>query len=105
MHDDGPDPGGQGFPPDFHDAGHLRLKAALLAVWALASFGVVYFARDLQSLMPDWPLAYWLAAQGSVLMFLVVLIVYCLAMSHLERRGARSGTAPSHGAQQPPPHD
>jgi putative solute:sodium symporter small subunit len=48
---------------------HLRLKALLLAVWVVVSFGACYFARDMQA-WADWPLAYWMAAQGAVLMFL-----------------------------------
>ena len=36
------------FPPDLHDVRHLWLKAGLLLLWALVSFGGTYFARDLQ---------------------------------------------------------
>ena len=50
--------------PDLHDIHHLWLKAVLLAVWVAVSFGACYYARDLQALVPDWPLAYWFAAQG-----------------------------------------
>eukprot|EP01041_Mallomonas_annulata_P018151 gene18151-36949_t len=32
------------FPPDLHDVRHLKLKAALLLLWALVSFGATYFA-------------------------------------------------------------
>ncbi|MPS94301.1 MAG: DUF4212 domain-containing protein [Comamonas sp.] len=77
------------FPPDLHDTHHLRLKALLLSVWVVSSFGTCYFARDIQALMPDWPVAYWMAAQGAVLMFLLVIVVYCVAMDHFERQQAR----------------
>ncbi|MBU3740179.1 MAG: DUF4212 domain-containing protein, partial [Rhodoferax sp.] len=40
---------------------------ALLLAWFLASFGLVFFAEDLQFTVAGWPLGYWLAAQGSVL--------------------------------------
>ena len=64
LHDDAADqaPPGGAFPPDLHDTHHLRLKAFLLIVWVVFSFGACYFARDLQTLVPDWPLAYWLAS-------------------------------------------
>ncbi|GAA4418106.1 DUF4212 domain-containing protein [Acidovorax lacteus] len=74
-----------------HDARHLRLKAVLLAVWALVSFGTAYCARDLQNLLlGEWPLAYWMAAQGAVLVFIGIVVVYCVAMNHFEAADARA---------------
>ena len=81
------------FPPDLHDIHHLRLKALLLTVWVVFSFGTSYFARDLQVLLPGWPAAYWMAAQGAVLVFLLIIVVYCLAMDHFERQQTKAGTA------------
>ena len=77
------------FPPDFHDIHHLRLKALLLTVWVVFSFGTSYFARDLQALFPNWPAAYWMAAQGAVLVFLALIVVYCVAMDYFERKQAK----------------
>ncbi len=78
--------GGGVFPPDLHDTHHLWLKAALLAVWVVASFGVTFFARELQALVTQWQLGYWMAAQGAVLMFIVIVLVYCWAMERFERQ-------------------
>ena len=94
----GPGVGGNGqvqavFPPDAHDGRHLRLKAGLLLVWALVSFGVCFFARDLQWVVAGWPLAYWVASQGAVLVFMVVVVVYAVAMSHFEREDAKAVAA------------
>ncbi|GAB4215326.1 MAG: cation acetate symporter [Rhodoferax sp.] len=50
-----------------------RWHALGLALWFLASFGVVFFARDLQWLVAGWPLGYWFAAQGSVLIFMAIV--------------------------------
>ena len=77
------------FPPDLHDTHHLKLKALLLTVWVVFSFGTSYFARDLQALVPGWSAAYWMAAQGAVLMFMLIIVVYCVAMDHFERQQAR----------------
>ena len=76
------------FPPDLHDGRHLRLKGALLLVWALVSFGVCFFARDLQWMVAGWPLGYWMASQGAVLVFMVLVLVYAQAMSRFEREDA-----------------
>lgn len=75
------------FPPDLHDVRHLWLKAGLLLLWALVSFGATYFARDLQVLVfGSWPLGYWMAAQGAVLVFIAIVVAYGWAMNHFERQ-------------------
>ena len=61
------------------------LRATLLALWALASFGVVFFARDIDQVAWGWPLNFWLLAQGSVLLFLGIVMVYAWCMNRAER--------------------
>jgi len=53
-----------------------RLQGWLLFVWFLASFGVVFFAHDLRLVMFGWPVSYWFAAQGSLLIFILVVALY-----------------------------
>jgi len=80
------------FPPDLHDVRHLRLKGVLLLVWALVSFVAMYFARDLQAIVVGWwPLGYWVAAQGGVLVFIAIVVVYGWAMNRFERQDAQHG--------------
>lgn len=76
------------FPPDLHDVRHLKLKAALLLVWVLVSFGVCFFARDLQMAVAGWPIGYWVASQGAVFVFMAIVVVYAGAMTHFERQDA-----------------
>jgi len=57
-------------------AGGFGLHGWLLAIWFVASFGVVFFARDLQMIVAGWPLGYWFAAQGSVLIFIAIVAVF-----------------------------
>ncbi len=84
------------FAPDLHDIRHLRLKAGLLLLWVLVSFGAAYFARDLQSFVAaGWPLGYWMAAQGAVVMFIAIVVVYCWAMDRFERQDAERLAAPA----------
>ena len=79
------------------DPRRLRLQAALLCLWALAAFGVMFFARDLQSLQVyGWPLGYWLASQGVVLAFMGIVLIYALVMAYLDRH-------PWPAAAPPPP--
>jgi len=97
------------FPPDLHDVRHLRLKAGLLLLWSLVSFGATYFARDLQVLVfGGWPLGYWIAAQGAVLVFIGIVVAYGWAMNHFERedllRRQAQEPAPSPSAGADPSH-
>ena len=66
-----------------HDPRVLALKAALLAVWAAASFGVCFFARDLQFRIGPWPFDFWMAAQGTVIVFIAIIAFYAAAMKRL----------------------
>ncbi len=61
------------------------LHGWLLLVWFLASFGVVFFAHNLQQVLVGWPVAYWFAAQGSVLVFIAVVAIYAWVANRRER--------------------
>jgi len=65
-------------------ASFSRLHGWLLGVWFLASFGVVFFAHDLQQVVAGWSLSYWFAAQGSVLVFILVVAVFAWFANRLE---------------------
>ena len=98
-----PETGGP-FPPDLHDVRHLWLKAGLLLLWALVSFGATYFARDLQAfVVADWPLGYWVAAQGAVVVFIAIVVVYGWAMNRLERLDAQAEAQAAVAASASPP--
>jgi putative solute:sodium symporter small subunit len=68
---------------EMHDPRVLALKAGLLAVWATVTFGLCFFARDLQFMLGTWPFGYWMAAQGSVLIFIAIVAAYAAAMKRL----------------------
>ncbi len=68
-------------------AGAWRVRAVLLLLWALASFGVAFFAHDLDQVVAGWPVNYWLAAQGGVLVFMGIVGGYA---GWANRREARA---------------
>lgn len=55
-----------------------RLHASLLALWFVFSFGVTFFARDLPGNFFSWPIAYWFAAQGSLLIFIGIVVAFAI---------------------------
>ena len=65
-------------------ASAVWVRATLLFVWVLASFGIAFFARDLSQTVVGWPLNFWLAAQGSVLVFIGIVVVYAWWMNRHE---------------------
>ncbi len=65
-----------------------RLRVCLLCLWASVTFCVAFFARDLNFVMFDRPVGFWMAAQGSVLVFLAITWVYALLVNHWERQVA-----------------
>ena len=66
----------------------LWFSAALLLVWALVSLGCgVWFADELNSVMlGGFPLGFWFAQQGAIVVFVVLILVYAIGMNRLERR-------------------
>ena len=69
---------------------NLRIMAVLLAVWFVAGLGCgVLWADGLnQFTLPGtaYPLGFWFAQQGSIVVFVVVILVYCVLMNRLNRK-------------------
>lgn len=76
---------------------HWPLHAALLSLWFVASFGVVFFARDLDTVIAGWPLGFWFAAQGSVLVFIGIVAVFAWRQNRREIPTPSDVSAPSYG--------
>lgn len=60
------------------------LTAVLLLVWFGASFVTVFFAAELRQRFFGWPLGFWIASQGALLVFLLVVVVYAWAMRRID---------------------
>lgn len=66
---------------------NLKLTFSLLAVWAAVSFGAGYFAEELNRFsFLDFPLGFYIFAQGALIAFVVIIGIYVLAMNHLDRK-------------------
>ncbi len=63
-----------------------RLTAWLLLAWALVSFGLTYFARDLNFSFFGWPFSFWVASQGALLVFCLIVAFYAYAMRKLDEQ-------------------
>ena len=69
-------------------AANIRLVTICLVIWALASYGFAILLRPLISGIEvgGTDLGFWFAQQGSILVFVVLVLIYALAMDRLDRR-------------------
>jgi putative solute:sodium symporter small subunit len=72
---------------------NLRLTGALLAIWFIVTFVVGWFARDLQTItILGFPLSFYMAAQGTLLIYLLLVGYYAYCMDRLDREyGVQEG--------------
>jgi putative solute:sodium symporter small subunit len=74
-----------------------RVKALtffLLMIWLLVSFGFAFYARELAGLSVfGWPLPFYMAAQGTTLVYLALIGVYVLVMKKLDALAAAAAVA------------
>jgi putative solute:sodium symporter small subunit len=64
---------------------NLRLTALLLAVWFIVTFGVAFFARELSFSFFGWPFSFWVAAQGALIVYVLLVWCYARTMDRLDR--------------------
>jgi putative solute:sodium symporter small subunit len=64
---------------------NLRLTALLLAVWFIVTFGVAFFARELSFSFFGWPFSFWVAAQGALIVYVLLVWFYARTMDRLDR--------------------
>jgi putative solute:sodium symporter small subunit len=58
-----------------------RLTRALLLIWFMVTFVVIFFAQELsQVTIFGWPLSFYMAAQGIVLVYLALVGFYVWSM-------------------------
>jgi cation/acetate symporter len=56
--------------------GRWPLRSLLLLAWFATAFGGVFFAHDLQFVVAGWPFGFWFAAQGAVLVFILITAIF-----------------------------
>lgn len=77
------------------------LTGMLLLTWALAAFGWVWFARDLDFKIGEWQINFWMAAQGSLLIFLLLTVLNAWCINRWEKD--LEDEEPLQGPKPPPP--
>ena len=67
---------------------NLRYLAVLLAIWFLVSYGAgILFVEQLDAIRipgTGFPLGFWIAQQGSIYVFIILIFVYVAPMNGLD---------------------
>ncbi|MGD7653440.1 MAG: DUF4212 domain-containing protein [Verrucomicrobiales bacterium] len=73
-----------------HRRACLKITLWLLGAWAVVSFGCSIVWRDwLDAHFPSVgtaPFGFWMAQQGSIVCFVLILVVYAVLMNRLDRK-------------------
>ena len=70
---------------------NVTIMLVLLTVWAVAGLGCgVLLAEPLNRYsLGGYPLGFWFAQQGSIIVFVLVILVYCLLLNRLDAKHHR----------------
>ena len=65
---------------------NLRLMVILLVIWFVVPFGgAILFIEQLNEIVINgFPLGFWMAQQGSIYTFLILILVYAVMMDRLD---------------------
>lgn len=64
---------------------NLRITGVLLAIWFVVTFGVGFFARDLNFTFFGWPFSFWVGAQGALIVYVLIIGYYARTMNRLDQ--------------------
>jgi len=67
---------------------NLKIVGSLLAVWFLFSCVLsIWFVEELNRFhLAGFPLGFWIAQQGSIMVFVVLVLIYAIALERLDRK-------------------
>ncbi|MEG9296078.1 sodium/substrate symporter small subunit [Mangrovibacillus sp. Mu-81] len=64
-----------------------RFMALYLVIWFISSFVVVFFAESLSAItINGFPVHYFMGAQGSILIFIILLYVNAIVSDRIDRK-------------------
>jgi putative solute:sodium symporter small subunit len=65
---------------------NLRITGILLFIWFFVTFVLGYFARDLDFKFFGWPFSFWVAAQGALIVYVLIIGFYARYMNRLDQQ-------------------
>lgn len=73
---------------------NVMIMTLLLSVWAVAGLGCGVLFSDFlnQFEVGGFPLGFWFAQQGSIVVFVILILAYAVLLQRLDRRHAQEST-------------
>lgn len=67
---------------------NLRIMTVLLVIWASVSWGCGILLADVLNniKMGGFPLGFWFSQQGSIMVFVLLILIYCLMLNRLDHQ-------------------
>ena len=80
----------------------LRIQALLLSIWFLVSYGLgILFVEPLNNYhLGGFPLGFWFSQQGSIYVFIALLVVYAVWLDRLDARYSRASSEKQEAARE-----
>jgi len=64
---------------------NVTITMVLLAIWFVVTYVVGFFARDLSFNFFGWPFAFYMGAQGSLIIYVLIIWFYARYMNRLDQ--------------------
>lgn len=64
---------------------NLRITAVLMVIWFFVTFVIGFFARELTFNFFNWPFSFWVAAQGALVVYVLIIWFYARYMNRLDQ--------------------
>ncbi len=63
---------------------NLRITGILLAIWFVVTFVAAYYAREMTFNFFGWPFSFWVAGQGALIVYCLIIWYYARYMNKLD---------------------
>lgn len=68
-------------------AANVKLTSIVLAIWFIVSFVAIFFSSELnQIVIAGFPMGYYMGAQGSLIVFVIIIFVYAFKMNANDKK-------------------
>ena len=79
-------------PAQRHWKRNLQLVGILLGIWFVVSYGCgILWVEELNAYsIGGFPLGFWFAQQGSMVVFILLIAIYCVRMDDIDEQARKS---------------
>lgn len=64
---------------------NVTITLILLAIWAIVTYVIGYYAREFSFNFFGWPFAFWVGGQGALVIYVIIIGYYARYMNRLDK--------------------